>query len=239
VTLAWWALRERKWFAAGVSIGLVCAIKPNFLVWPGLLLAGRSKKTGFTAIATTAMVSAIPLILQGPTLFRQWIAACRRFNGFELPGNSSLLAIFSRAGIPKAGLSITVLMLIAATVWVAITKPESLYASEIGILASLFAGPISWLGYTILLIPAIYGRSMDTLTRVGCVLLCIPWWVAATMALNSRIAYVLFSAPSFYGLTLIAISAVYRGVYAKSECRACPPAAGPGATQPYRRLEPA
>lgn len=213
VSIAWWALRRQKWLAAGISIGLICAIKPNFLVWPGLLIAGRSRKVGFTAFATTAVLSAIPLVLQGPVVYRQWITACRGFNGYELPGNSSLLAIFSRAGIPMWGFAITVLMLATVTIWVFATKPEPLYASEIGILASLIAGPISWLGYTIMLIPMLYGKSMDTLTRIGCVLLCIPVWVFLPNADTSRITYILFWAPSFYGLALIAFSAVHSGLY--------------------------
>jgi len=49
--IAWWCLRKQKYIAAGIAIGVICAIKPPFLIWPGLLIAGRSKKTGFTAIA--------------------------------------------------------------------------------------------------------------------------------------------------------------------------------------------
>jgi hypothetical protein len=40
-SLAWWALRKQNWLVAGISIGVICAIKPNFLVWPGLLIAGK------------------------------------------------------------------------------------------------------------------------------------------------------------------------------------------------------
>ena len=100
-SLAWRAMRKHNWLAAGISIGVICAIKPNFLVWPGLLIAGKSKKVGFTALATTGLLSAIPLFLQGPIIYREWLAACRNFNGYELPGNASLLAIFSRAGFRK------------------------------------------------------------------------------------------------------------------------------------------
>jgi Glycosyltransferase family 87 len=210
--LAWWALRKQKQIIAGIAIGLVCAVKPNFLVWPGLLIVGRSKKTGFTAMATTSVLSAIPLVLQGPIVYRQWIALCREYNGFELPTNSSLLAMFSRAGIPSVGYATTIAMLMAVTVWVFIKKPDTLYTSEIGLLASLFAGPISWIGYTIMLIPVLYGKSMDTPTRIGSVLLCIPLWVSIPIGQISRIAYILFEAPSFYGLVLIGIGTASRGL---------------------------
>lgn len=211
--LAWRALRKQNWLAAGISIGVVCAIKPNFLIWPGLLIVGKSKKTGFTAFATTAVLSAIPLGLEGPLIYRRWLAACRGFNGYELPGNSSLLALFSRAGFPGVGFAATILLLAAVTIWVFLTKPEPLFNSEIGILAALFAGPISWLGYSILLLPALYGKSMDRLTRIGCVLLCIPIWVAIPWATTTRLMYILFWAPHFYGLALIAFSAVRAGAY--------------------------
>jgi len=207
--IAWWCLRKQKYIAAGIAIGVICAIKPPFLIWPGLLIAGRSKKTGFTAIAAALGFSAIPLALQGPIIYQQWIAACRSFNGYELEGNSSLLAMFSRAGIRDVGLAFTILMLLAALVWIFVTKPDPLFTSEIAILASIFAGPISWIGYTIMLIPALYGKSMNTLTRIACVLLCIPVWVVLPRPAQSRISYIFLTAPNFYPLALIAISVIY------------------------------
>ena len=206
--LAWWCLRKQKYIAAGIAIGVICAIKPPFLIWPVLLIAGRSKKAGFAAIAAALGFSAIPLGLQGPLIYQQWIAACRNFNGYELEGNSSLLAMFSRAGIPGVGLVFTILMLLAALVWIFVTKPDPLFTSEIAILASIFAGPISWIGYTILLVPALYGKSMNTLTRIACVLLCIPIWVVLPRPADSRFSYIFLTAPNFYPLTLIAISVI-------------------------------
>ena len=220
-SLAWWALRKQNWLVAGISIGVICAIKPNFLVWPGLLIAGKSKKIGFTAFATTGLLSAVPLLLQGPVIYREWLAAVRGFNGYELPGNASLLAIFSRAGIPQLGFAITILMLAAVTLWICFTKPETMYNSEIGIFASLLAGPISWLGYTILLIPVVYGKSMNTLTRIGCVLLCIPMWKSIANAGTSQLMYILFWAPNMYAISLLAFSAVRSGAY-KESCEGSP-----------------
>ena len=88
-----------------------------------------------------------------------------------------------------------------------------------GILASLFAGPISWLGYRILLIPAQYGKEMDTLSRIGCVLLCIPFWLFLPLTALSRTSYIILGAPAFYGLLMIAFSAVHRVVNANSKNR--------------------
>jgi hypothetical protein len=220
--LGWMFLRKQEWVAAGIFIGILCAIKPNFLVWPGLLILGRSKKTGFTAVATAGVLSAIPLLLQGPGIYREWLAACRGYNGYELPGNASLLAIFSRAGISGVGFALTLLMLAGVSVWVLLRKPETLYTSELAILASLFAGPISWIGYTIVLIPVMYGKAMDTATRIGCILLCVPLWVLPIKFNDSRAVYVLFWAPNIYGLMLIAASAIRKGRYEESSAAAVP-----------------
>ena len=94
-----------------------------------------------------------------------------------------------------------------------ILKPEPLFTSELGILASLFAGPISWVGYTILLIPVLYGKTMNAATRIGCVLRCIPLWFLPIQTLISRAVYILFWTPSFYPLALIAFDAVRAGRY--------------------------
>jgi hypothetical protein len=212
-SLAWWAMRKQNWLVAGISIGVICAIKPNFLVWPGLLIAGKSKKIGITAFATTGLLSAIPLLLQGPVIYREWLTACRGFNGYELPGNASLLAVFSRAGFPQVGFALTILLLAAVTIWIFITKPDARYTSEIGILASLIAGPISWLGYTILLIPVMYGKAMNTAARIGCVLLCIPVWIAIANVDTTRLTYFLIWAPNMYAIGLLAYSAVRAGAY--------------------------
>jgi hypothetical protein len=223
-SVAWMALRSQNWLIAGISIGIICAIKPNFMVWPGLLVVGRSKKIGFTAFATTALLSAIPLFLQGWGIYREWIIACRGFNGYELPGNASLLAFSSRAGIPQVGFVLTIILLAAATLWIFITKPDALYTSEIGILAALIAGPISWLGYTILLVPVMYGKKMDSLMRIGCVLLCIPVWVAVANADTSRLTYILLWSPNLYAVSLLAYSAVRAGAY-REACAGSPAAA--------------
>jgi hypothetical protein len=209
--LAWRCLRKEKWIGAALGIGLICAIKPNFLVWPVLLMLGRGKKTGLAAIATTAALSAIPLFVQGPLIYRQWMEVCGTSNGYESVGNSSLLGMFARAGFPRLGLGFTVAMLGAVAIWTFVKKPAALFASKIGILATLLAGPITWDGYTILLIPILYGESMDVLTEIACVLLCVPLWGWVTIAEISRVAYVLLEAPAFYGLVLIAFSAVRRG----------------------------
>jgi hypothetical protein len=95
------------------------------------------------------------------------------------------------------------------------------YVSEIGILASLIAGPISWLGYTLMVVPALYGKSMNALTRIGCVLLCIPVWVAMANADTSRLTYILLWAPNFYAIGLLACDAIRAGEY-REACEGCP-----------------
>jgi hypothetical protein len=63
-----------------------------------------------------------------------------------------------------------------------------------------------------MLIPALYGKSMNTLTRVACVLLCIPVWVVLPKPAESRISYIFLTAPNFYPLAMIAISVIFIAV---------------------------
>ena len=70
---AWILLERKKEIWAGILIGLVVAMKPNFAVWPALLLLSGTYRPALASIATVAVVSAIPLAVFGPEIYRQWL----------------------------------------------------------------------------------------------------------------------------------------------------------------------
>ena len=95
--VAWLSFRKNNFITAGIAIGLICAIKPDFLIWPVLLVVARHIKAGISALSTFATVSMVPLMFgNGIQLYRQWFAACRRINGGITLGNSAIIAIFTR-----------------------------------------------------------------------------------------------------------------------------------------------
>jgi hypothetical protein len=70
---AWLLLERGQGAFAGLLIGLVVAMKPNFLVWPVLLLLSRHYRPAFVALGVAALVSAVPLLAMGPEVYRQWV----------------------------------------------------------------------------------------------------------------------------------------------------------------------
>lgn len=210
--VAWVSFKKDRYLTAGIAIGLLCALKPNFLIWPVLLILARHRKAGIWAILTFITASAAPLLpSDGLQTYQQWLAACRRFHGIALPNNSAILAMFTRLDpylgtthyFRDIGFGVTVVFLLAITLGVMRRAPGVYATSEVALVASLLAGPISWLGYTIVLIPILYEKKLDSLTRVGWVILCIPSLGLALIALKSPAQYVLLGAPYFYGLVLI------------------------------------
>lgn len=226
-TVAWLAFRKKSLILAGLPIGLLCAFKPSFLVWPVLLVLARHRKAGISALATFAAVTLAPLAsANGLELYRQWEAACRHFNGFALSYNSSIVAMLSRLD-PYTGVShnfrdigcgLTVVFLMALA-WIAFRKaPDVFRTSEIALVASILAGPVSWAGYTVVLIPMLYERRMNALTRIGWIILCIPLAAVFWAAGGSVLSFKLLGAPYFYGLVLIGTSLIHE-LYGKQEER--------------------
>jgi alpha-1,2-mannosyltransferase len=230
IVVSWLSFKKNNFLLAAVSIGLLCALKPNFLVWPVLLILARHRKAGVSAILTFATISAVPLVLgDGIQLYRLWYAACKSFRGISLPGNSSIVAMLSRldpyTGITHyyrdAGYALTIFMLLAVA-WIAFSKRPDIYrASEIALIISLLAGPVSWVGYTVVLIPMLYERQLSSVMRISWIILCIPSFALYWIALNSPLQFALLGSPYFYGIVLIGASLFYE-LYRNQEDRLVP-----------------
>lgn len=216
--VAWVSFKKDHFLTAGIAIGLICALKPNFLVWPVLLILARHRKAAVSAIFTFVVLSAAPLFSsEGIWTYRRWLAACRHFQGIPLTSNSSILAMFMRLDpylgtthfFRDIGFAVTVLFLAAIT-WGVMRRHPGIYStSEIALVVSLLAGPVSWLGYTVVLIPMLYERKLNSLMRIGWVILCIPLFVLAWTAMGSPMQFALMGAPYFYGLVLIGAPLIY------------------------------
>src|SRR3712207_4678956 len=61
--VAWLLLERGAGLWAGILIGIVVAMKPNFLVWPALLFLAGYRLPALAAVVTAAIVSAIPLVV--------------------------------------------------------------------------------------------------------------------------------------------------------------------------------
>ena len=172
---AWLVLERGQAAFAGVLIGLVVAMKPNFLVWPVLLLLSRHYRPAFVALGVAALVSAVPLVAMGPEVYRQWVellASDRERAAFLT--NASLTGLAARAGVSVVGLVISAALLMALAAWALVRRPDALRASAFGLLASVFASPIGWIHYTLFLLPVFVRGWGSRAMRAVVLLLMVP-----------------------------------------------------------------
>jgi hypothetical protein len=177
VVASWYLMRRDHFLLAGVAIGLVIAIKPNFALWPILLLVAGHQRTPLAALGTAALVSAIPLAVHGPTIYRQWLDLTSSFSGLEWTSNASLIAVGSRLGSSQAGLVFAVGLVLGVAWLLRRDRPGLLEASAISIPVILLASPASWAGYTLFLLPALFARTWTQAIWVSVVMLIAPFWL--------------------------------------------------------------
>lgn len=172
---AWLLLARGRVIAAGLLIGAVVAVKPNFLVWPGLLFLAGYYRPAFAAAASAATLTAIPLLLYGPEVYGQWIAlvlndaARARFLT-----NASLSGIAQRLGSPALGTVLSVALLAGLAIWTWRTRPPALLVSALGLLGALLASPIAWVHYTLFLLPVFFVLPLSAPMLLAAAALIVP-----------------------------------------------------------------
>ncbi|WP_134500018.1 glycosyltransferase family 87 protein [Microvirga pakistanensis] len=176
VAIAGWLLLERgQVWAAGIMIGLLVSMKPNFLVWPVLLLLAGSWRPALAALATAALVSAIPLLVYGFEVYRQWfeLIASDKERAFFLT-NTSLAGFAARAGMPLIGVIASLALLGGLAAWAFWRRPNAMAVSALGLVASLLASPLGWVHYTLFLLPVFLSHWHKPAMRIVTLLLIVP-----------------------------------------------------------------
>jgi hypothetical protein len=172
---AWLLLERGQALWAGVLIGLVIALKPNFLVWPVLLFLAGYRKASLASIATAAVISIIPLFFFGPEIYRQWIELV--INDGERAmflTNASISGFTARAGIPVLGLLLSGALLLALAAWALWKQPSVMRVSSLALLAAVLASPLGWIHYTLFLLPVIVAHWRVWPMWIVAAMLCIP-----------------------------------------------------------------
>lgn len=206
--IAGWLLLERGHvWAAGILIGLLIAMKPNFLVWPALLFLAGYWRPSLTAVGTAAFISAIPLVLDGPEVYRQWfeLIASDKERAFFLT-NASLAGFAARAGIPILGIVASLALLGVLAAWAFWRKPDAQMASAFGLVASLLASPLGWIHYTLFLLPVFLTYWHKPAMRIVALLLLVP--VPFVIEQFTKPAWVQLTVGSVYGWALVLSLAV-------------------------------
>ena len=196
--LAWIFLRQGRTIFAGAALGLLVAIKPNFVIWPLFLLVAGYTIPVLASAVTAAVVSLIPVFVYGTKVYAQWMeASALRPETLIMPGNNSILGLFARFASVPLGIAISVLVVLALLVCVRWRKPKSMetveYICALGIIASLLASPIAWTGYTMLLLPIFFSLKRWSFPAIfSAIILAIPFQVVLQLFQTSFTGFVIF-----------------------------------------------
>lgn len=153
--LAWISLRRgRRRLLAGVLIGVVAAVKPNFLVWPVVLLLAGHIAPAMAAFASFLALVAISLGLYGGETWAQWFDLLASEGARDVfPTNGSVAGFLHRIGLGAFGVWASLALLAATGGWALWRRPPVMLASAVGLLVSLLASPIGWAHYFLLAVP--------------------------------------------------------------------------------------
>ncbi|MBA2302933.1 MAG: DUF2029 domain-containing protein [Acidobacteria bacterium] len=176
--VASWLLLDRgRCVAAGAMMGIVVAFKPNFAVWPILLLLSGHTRAATAALSTAAVLSAVPLITHGTTIYGQWLEliVSDKHRGAFLT-NASIPGLAQRMNAGSVGGALSFGVLGGLAVLAVRRRPTPLEASALGILGGIAASPIAWVHYTLFMLPIFFASRLSTPLIVAAALLTVPVW---------------------------------------------------------------
>jgi len=191
--LAWDNLKKDKTVAAGILIGILISIKPQFAIWALLLFFTNQKTAAMYSALTFTIVSLIPLPTFGVKIYTQWLGAIIKYHGILLPGNISLQSFFAHLNIPPVGTILSAALLIFILAYVTIKKSNVMQTSAIALTSTLLIAPYSWVGYTLFLLPLFFSQqnwSWRKKTAAG--LLTTPFLITLAFFFKAKIFFILF-----------------------------------------------
>jgi alpha-1,2-mannosyltransferase len=100
-TLAWRDARRQRDLSAGLWLGLVFALKPNFLVFVPYWLLRRRWRSAAGSLIITSGAAAVGWLLFGPTAYQSWATAVRSITWFTSWQNASILGVLGNS-VPDA-----------------------------------------------------------------------------------------------------------------------------------------
>jgi len=187
-TLAWFFNKKGRNVAAALAIGLAVAIKPTLVLWLVILFIAGHRKLAMRSATVSAISYAIPLVIYGPTIYREWLAVLHDDFHWMIPTNMSLIPFFTRIGLRFVGIIVAVSIASAIAIWCYKMRPDFVAASGLGICAAILCGPLAWHQYIIFLGSFFVSRPWGRLATLAAIPFLIPGrpWLA-----GSGLAYVI------------------------------------------------
>ena len=180
-TLAYWAIRENRLLFAGLAAGLVIAFKPNFVLWPLLLLLTGRRRLALALIGGALLWCIPPVLLYGPEAYVLWLELARLRTPIELanPANASIESLAYRLGFGWIGLPLSALAFLGIAGWALRTRPSTERLGPVAILSGILLSPVAWVGYVCFLIPGFFSRAWNRPVTLAAALLLVPLWFRA------------------------------------------------------------
>lgn len=177
-TGAWLALRNPRSISAGVLIGAVTALKPNFALWPAALFLAGYAIPAIAAAAVAIVLFAIPFVLYGPTIYLEWLVSITTDHGVDLRNVGSVFSIGALLGARSLslliGVVIAAVLVAALLIWAIRTRSGPVDVSSRAIIVALLAGPITWHGYVLLALPIFLARRWSNGSLLAAALTMFP-----------------------------------------------------------------
>jgi hypothetical protein len=172
--LFWVSARRRSPVAAGIALGVILALKPNFALWDALLLVGGAASIAIAAAATALALIVVSSALYGTTIWLTWARVAVGTTMVQSGTNSSIDAFVTRAGLPALWLPASILLIAVICYLVRRNRYDVLSISTIGLCLSLMVSPIAWPGYTLLTVPRLHERRWTLPVLIAAVILAVP-----------------------------------------------------------------
>lgn len=166
-TTAWRLLKADRQWAAGLLIGILIAVKPNFGLWPVLLLFSNFRRAGSMALAVCAFLCTLPMMLFGPAVYLDWFRAIPNDFHWIFPTNLSLIALAHFLGHAWIGQLAAIGLIVAAVAFTIRKRPSLEPVTGIAFTLAILSSPVGWLHYSLLLAPVLLAfRWSGRLTAV-------------------------------------------------------------------------
>lgn len=209
IVLAWIFMERKRYVLAGIFIGVVVAVKPSFIIWPGLLFLAGYFKLSISAILSTAIVTLLPAPILGFDVYLEWIklnSTAFLEEGMILPDNMSAFALGCRIGVPWLGFLIVGIIGLAAMIWLFVKKPSLENICKAALVISVLASPFGWTMYAAFFLPIYFVQKWDKFLVISSIILMIPGNTLRYLSSFSHSALVAVGIVSFTACLLLLFS---------------------------------
>ncbi len=209
MVIAWILIHKKNYILAGLFIGFLVSIKPNFILWPVLLFLAGFRKVSISAIVSAIVFTLIPAPFLGLSAYFEWLklnSTVFAENGMYFPENSSAFGFADRLGAIWIGYVIVAFILCLTIFWIFKSRPDIELVGRAAIVVSMLASPLGWNMYSALMLPIFFIPKWNKAIVLASILFMIPSSVLHDISTESLLFLNLSGSVYFLGLILALIS---------------------------------